>query len=159
MLVLGPVVDEEQEPRDRQALDEGVEERLALGVDPVEVLEDDEERLRSGLAQEQLPDGIERALAALERVQGGPHGIVDGHLQEREQHGQDRLERAVEGQELPRDLLAHLPMIVALPDPEVALEEVDHRQPGTGPPVGDRPRLDDQPVVDAMRADHLVDEA
>ena len=50
-------------------------------------------------------------------------------------------------------------MVVALPDPEVGLEEVDHGKPGTGPTIGDRAGLEDQPVMDAMRADQLVDEA
>ncbi len=159
MLVLGAVVDEKEEPRDRQAVHEGVEEGVALGVDPVEVLEDDEERLRASLAQEQLSDRLERALTAPHGGQGGPRGVVDRHLEEREQHGQDRFEVAIERQELPRDLLAHLPMVVALPDPEVGLEEVDHREPGTGPTIGDRAGLEDQPVMDAMRADQLVDEA
>src|SRR4030095_14611910 len=53
VLVLRPVVDEEQEPRRRQALDETVQQRLGRGVDPVEILEDDQERLDLGLAQEQ----------------------------------------------------------------------------------------------------------
>jgi hypothetical protein len=50
VLVLGPVVDEEQEPRRRQAFDEAVQQRLGLGVDPVEVLEDHHERLDLSLA-------------------------------------------------------------------------------------------------------------
>jgi hypothetical protein len=52
VLVLGPVVDEEEEPRRRQALDEAVQQGLSLGVDPVEVLEDHQERLDLGLAQQ-----------------------------------------------------------------------------------------------------------
>ena len=37
VLVLGTVVDDEQDARGRQAFDQGIEQRLALGVDPVEV--------------------------------------------------------------------------------------------------------------------------
>jgi hypothetical protein len=48
VLVLGPVVDEEQEAGRREALDQAIEERLGLGVDPVEVLEDHEQRLDPG---------------------------------------------------------------------------------------------------------------
>jgi hypothetical protein len=50
-------------------------------------------------------------------------------------------------------------MVVALPDPEVGLEEVDHGEPGAGPPIGDRTGLEDQPAMDAMSADQLVDQA
>ncbi len=57
--VLRAVVDEEQEPGRRQALDQAVEERLRLGVDPVEVLEDDQERLDLALPQEEPLQGVE----------------------------------------------------------------------------------------------------
>jgi hypothetical protein len=40
MLVLRPVVDEEQDAGGRQALHEAVQQRLGLGVDPVEILEE-----------------------------------------------------------------------------------------------------------------------
>ena len=45
VLVLRPVVDEEQDARRREALDEAVEHRLGLRVDPVEILEEHEQRL------------------------------------------------------------------------------------------------------------------
>ena len=38
MLVLRTVVDQEQQPGRRQALDQAVEQRLRLGIDPVQVL-------------------------------------------------------------------------------------------------------------------------
>jgi hypothetical protein len=40
VLVLRPVVDEEEEPRLGQALDQSVEQDLRLGVDPMQILED-----------------------------------------------------------------------------------------------------------------------
>ena len=49
----------------RQAVDEAVEERLRLGVDPVQVLEDEEERPLPALPDEDPPDAVERGLAAL----------------------------------------------------------------------------------------------
>ena len=42
MLVLRAIVHEEEEARGRQALDQTIEQRLGLGVDPVEVFEDEE---------------------------------------------------------------------------------------------------------------------
>ena len=108
VLVLGPVVDEEQEPRRRQALDEAVQQRLGLGVDPVEILEDHQERLDLGLAQEQPLDRVQRPLPALGRVEGLPLGIIDGHVQEGEERRERRLQGAVQREEPSRHLLPDL---------------------------------------------------
>ena len=72
MLVLRPVVDQEEQPRGRQALDQAVQERLRLGVDPVQILEDHEQRLHLALAEQQALDGVEGPLAALRRIEGLP---------------------------------------------------------------------------------------
>ena len=45
VLVLGTVVNEEQEARRSQAVDKAVEQGLGLAVDPVEILEDHQEGL------------------------------------------------------------------------------------------------------------------
>src|SRR5499427_7448693 len=45
VLVLGPVVGEEEDAGRRQAVHETIEQRLGLRVDPMQVLEDQEERL------------------------------------------------------------------------------------------------------------------
>jgi hypothetical protein len=47
VLVLRTVVQEHQETRRAQAVDDCVEDGLSLAVDPVEVLEDQEQRLLS----------------------------------------------------------------------------------------------------------------
>ena len=47
LLILGPVVHREQDGRGRQALDEGIQQPLGLGVDPVEILENQDQRLRA----------------------------------------------------------------------------------------------------------------
>ncbi len=46
MPVFRPVVHREQDARARQALDEAVQERLCLAVDPVQVLEEQHGRAR-----------------------------------------------------------------------------------------------------------------
>jgi hypothetical protein len=73
--VLGPIVHEQQQARRSQALDQAIEQRLGLAVDPVEVLEDQEERLLSGLSQQQPPHGVERALTTLPRSRV-PHAVA-----------------------------------------------------------------------------------
>src|SRR5262249_39100308 len=51
VLVLRAIVDQEQETRGRQVLDQAVEQGLCLGVDPVQILKDQEQRLLLTLAQ------------------------------------------------------------------------------------------------------------
>ena len=85
--VLRPVVDEEQEARGGQALDEAVEQGLGLAVDPVQVLEDHHQRLDLALAQQQALDRVERLLAPLERIEAVPGRLLDWHVEEREEGG------------------------------------------------------------------------
>ncbi len=90
------------------------------------------------LAQQQALDRIEGALAALGRVKRYPGSILDRHVEESEERGQQRFERAVQAEHAPQHLVAHLAMIVAVADLEVALEQVDHREVTGGLAVGDR---------------------
>ena len=89
-----------------QALDQAVEERLGLGVDPVQILEDQQQRLHLALPQEQPLDGIQRPLAALGRIEGRPPGSSTGTSRSAQERRQRRLQRAVEGQDLAGHLLA-----------------------------------------------------
>ena len=116
VLVLGPVVDEQQQPRRRQALDQAVEQRLGLGVDPVQVLEHHEERLHLALAEQQPLDAVERALAALRRVEAPATADPrPGTSSSASSAGRRRLERRVEREQLARHLLADLAGVVARP--------------------------------------------
>ena len=80
MLVLGPVVDQQEDPDREQALDQTVEQGLRLGIDPVQVLEDHEERLALALPEQEVLDGVEGALAALSGIERLPVGVLDGHI-------------------------------------------------------------------------------
>jgi hypothetical protein len=79
VLVLRPVVHQEQQPGRGHALHQAVEQRLGLGVDPVEILEDHEHWL--DLAQQQALDAIECALPAVGRMEGLPLRLLDGHVE------------------------------------------------------------------------------
>src|SRR5713226_374635 len=105
MSVLRPVVDEEKESCSGQTLDQAVQERLRFGIDPVEVLEDHEQRLQLALAEQEALDGVEDPPAALRRIEGLPLSVLNGHVQERQQGGQSRLEGPVQREELAGDLL------------------------------------------------------
>ena len=158
MLVLRPVVHQEQQPGGGQALHQAVQERLGLGVDPVQVLEHQQERLDLALAQEQPLDPVERLLAALRGVQPLPLGVVDRHVEEPEQRREGGLERPVQGEELARHLLADLARVIARLDLEVGPQELDERQKRRRLPVGDGAALDDQPALDAVRVGELPEE-
>ena len=79
--VLRAIVDQEKEPRRRQALDQRVEEPLGLGIHPVEILEDQAERLDLTLAEEHPPQAVDRPPPALPGVESVPRGIVGRYVQ------------------------------------------------------------------------------
>ena len=115
VLVLGAVVDQEQQPGGRQTLDQAVEQRLRLGIDPVQVFEDQEQRLHLAFAQQQALERVEGALAALRRVQGLKGAVLWQGIQQREQGREGLLERRIQGQHLPGHLGADGPRVVARP--------------------------------------------
>ena len=69
VLVLGAVIDQEQEPRRRQALDQAIEQRLRLGIDPVQILKDQQQRLHLAFPDQQALERVQGAPAALRRVE------------------------------------------------------------------------------------------
>jgi hypothetical protein len=106
VLVLRAIGDEEQEAGRRQALDEGVEARLRLGVQPVEIFQDHEQGLRLAGTEHELLDGLERLLAALGRIEGLPLGILDRHVQQCQEGRHQGREGGIEAQESGGDLVA-----------------------------------------------------
>jgi hypothetical protein len=150
VLVLGTIVHQQQQPRRAQAVDQTVEQGLGLAVDPVEVLEHHEQRLRLALAQQQTLDGLERAPTALGWIEGLPAPVLDRHVEEREERGQQRLQRPVEAQHPPQHLGVHVAVIVAVTDLEIAFEQVDCRQVTGGLAVRHRRCLQDEAVLHAM---------
>ena len=104
VLVLRAVVDQQQEVRRRQALDEAVEQRLRLTVNPVQILKHQEQRLHLAFTQQHAPQGLEGALAALRRVQVHKGAVVWQDIQQRQQGREGVLERLVQGEDLARDL-------------------------------------------------------
>src|SRR5262249_49153499 len=102
--VLGSVVDEQHEPRRRQALDQTVERGLRLRVDPVEVFDDHEEWLGLALPQEESLQGVDGAPTSLRWGESFPCVVFHRYVEECEDRRQRRLEGAVEREELLRDL-------------------------------------------------------
>ena len=140
VLVLGPIVDQEQQPGRRQALDEAVEQRLRLGINPVQILKDQQQGLHLTFAQQHA---LERRRAcaggaAADRASGT--GLSVGQrVQERQQRRDGVLERLVERQHLPGHLGPDGRVVIVLLDVGVALEQVDDREI-RGRPCRRRPR-------------------
>ena len=75
MLLLGSVIHQEQQVGGGKALRQAVQERLGLGIDPVQVLEHYQERPDLALPQEQPLDPVERPLATLRGVESRRHTL------------------------------------------------------------------------------------
>jgi hypothetical protein len=69
MLILRPVVNKQQEPCGREALNELIEEGLGLGIDPVEILEDEQQWLDLVFPEQEPLDRVQCAPAPLGRIQ------------------------------------------------------------------------------------------
>ena len=65
MLVLRSVIDQQQKPSGGHALDQAIEQRLGLRVDPVQVFEDQQQRLNLTFSQEKAFDRFKGASAPL----------------------------------------------------------------------------------------------
>ena len=109
MVVFRPIADDQEDARGRQTLDQGIEKGLGLGVDPLQILEDDHERLDLALAQQEAADDVERAETALGGIESMPVRGLDRHVQEREEPVDERQKERIEPQHFARDLVPDLP--------------------------------------------------
>ncbi|MNO80546.1 hypothetical protein D3C76_717570 [compost metagenome] len=72
-LILGPVVHEEQDRGARQVVDQVHEECFGLAVQPLQILEQQFDRLIAALARQQLSDRVEGAIAPDLRIHFREH--------------------------------------------------------------------------------------
>ena len=68
MMVLRPIVDQQEDARTGYAVYEQVQKFLGLHIDPVQVLEDHHQRLLEALADDDAFDRIQRAPASYPRI-------------------------------------------------------------------------------------------
>src|SRR5438876_2708917 len=156
--VLGAIVDEEQYRCRGQALHEAVEQGLRLRVDPVEILQHQDEGLDLTLAEEQPLHRIERDLAALGRLEN-PKAVLLGESVEEPENGRDHvLECRVQGEQMSGNLGAYRAGVITLVDAEIGLQEIDDGEIAGGPAIGDSAGLENPTPVDTMGVGQLVEE-
>ena len=76
MAVLKPVIDQQKNTRRRQALYKAIEKGLRFAVDPMQVLNHQQDRLLLALAEKQLFECCQGPLTTLGRIERLPGGIV-----------------------------------------------------------------------------------
>ncbi len=159
VLILGAVVDQEQEPGRRQALDQAVEQGLGFGIDPVQILTHQQQRLHLAFAQQQALECLQDALAALQGLELQKGAIVWQGVQQREQGRDDLLEGLIQGEHLPDDLGPDGAYIVALLHVDIALEQVEHGEIRGGLAIGHRGTFEHPPSREVVGMDKLVHQA
>ena len=137
VLILGSVVGEEQDAGGGQTVHEPVEQRLGLGVDPVEVLEDQQHGLDLALPEEQALDRVQSLPSTLRRIEGLPGLVVDGDIEQRQEGRQEGLHRSVQHQQLAGHALANGPRVIALLDAAIGFEQLDDGQVRRRLAIGD----------------------
>ena len=95
---------------------------------PVKVLEDRDDRLHAGLAQQQARDCLIRVLPMPERVEGPERMLVIQRIEEIKHRRNRVLQRGVERQNLVRHFLADRLRAVMDADLEIMPEQFDDRQ-------------------------------
>src|SRR4029453_9259867 len=84
-----------------------------------------------------------------------PLGILDRNIQKPEKCWKRGLERAIQRQQLARDLLANLPRLVSRLDLKIDPEQLDDRQKRCRFALGNRTAFDDQPALRAIGVGEL----
>ena len=126
--VLGTVTGQNQQPMLGDALHQGVQDLLRLRVDPVQILDDDDDGLQAALLHEQAREGLQRPAVFLVRVERAPRRVDHWHIEECQERGGRRHQRGSERQQPGDHPLADLANVVAGLNEEIRLQQVDDRQ-------------------------------
>ena len=128
VLILRAVVDQEEHPGGRQALNEQIEHGLRLAIDPVQIFEDQQQGLYLTFAQQDALQRLQSAAPPLQGVQGQERTVGWQRLEQGE-HGWHRvLQGLIKRQDVPGDLGPHRPEVIAVLDVTVGFEQVTDRQ-------------------------------
>src|SRR5262245_43192613 len=125
MLVFGPIDDEQEHAVGWKTLYEEVQQCLGFAIDPVQVLEEHHEWLLAAFTVEEGAHTIQHLATLLYCIKGLPCRVGNWHVQQGEKRRDHGHQRAVEGEELARDLLADATGVIVRDDPEIRLEKLD----------------------------------
>jgi len=144
MAVLGAVVDQEQDAGVCDRVGEQIKQKLSFRIDPVQVLEDQDQRLVEAFAQQDAFERIMRAPPPNLRVHLSQwiFGFLDS--KQRKDVRQRVFQRMIQFQYLSDDFLAPLPRIILGNDSQVVAQKFDYRQICRGLAMGDRVGLQHQ---------------
>src|SRR5215469_6003769 len=132
MAILGPVVKQHQDLCVGNRVGENIEQRLGLAVHPVQVLEDQNQRLGKAFTQQQALDRVQGAAPAYLPVHLGQRSGILFDAEQGEQIGQGVLKNVFQHHHLAGDFLAAAARVVVRCDAGVAVEQLYHRQVGRG---------------------------
>jgi len=158
VLVLGSVGDQQHHPRGRQARHDLVEERLGLGVDPVQILAHQHHRAPRALAHQEGAHSVQRAPASLGGIETRPLRVVARHVEQPQERGVVAHQRGLERHQRLAHLLPDAGVIVAALDAEVLPEQIEHRRVAGPARVRDRAGLEDHPLPRVRGVRELVTE-
>ena len=159
VLVLRPIVDEQEEVGRGQAVHQAVDQGLRLGINPVQILKDQQQRLPLALTQQQTRQRGECALAPLGWVKLPKRTVVWEGFQQRQQRWQRVLQGFIECQHLPGDLGPNGARVIAVVHMTIALEQVHDGEIGRGFAVGHGRTLQHPPTLRVVRVDELIHQA
>src|SRR5208282_4677308 len=114
-------MEEQQNLRCPNGIGEQVEQRLRFLINPVQILEDDHQRLVERFAREQALDRLMRTAPAYLRVHLREWTIALNHAKQCKNVWDCVFERAIQGEDFAVDLLAPLALVVLGEDFEVAI--------------------------------------
>ena len=146
MRVLGAIVEQQQNLRGADTVGEQVQERLALSVDPVQVLENHHEGLIERLAQQDALNRFHRPPASDLRIHLGQRIFAFDQAEQAQEIGQSVLQRAIQGQDLAVDLLAPGALVIFRRNSEILVQQIDQRQISRGLAVRNRKGLQHHPA-------------
>jgi hypothetical protein len=119
---------------------------LCLAIDPLKILDDQQQRLLSRFSAPHRVDAVNRSLPTLEGVEHLPGGVRDGDVEEGQQRRQRRGERRGEGNDLPCDLLPDRADAIAIVDVEIPPEQCSHGRVAWRLAIRYRSRLEHEPA-------------
>src|SRR5262249_18345568 len=126
--------EEQQAAVTQGRLDELCQGQIALGIDPVEVLDEHNSRLAPALRFDEAPQDAMK-LPFRSGVAPRRRALGIGNTEEIEQQGKRCLELALEQQERAGDLPPRLAFAVALLDAKVVSQQLEKRDVGDQPAV------------------------